>query len=356
MRFRKRVKVFPGFYLNFSSAGVSSTLGVKGVNVNFSKKGTYLNTSIPGTGLYNRQRIENSPNNFGTTENPIIPTENQNLKTSSAVGEIKSAETEQLTSTTMIELKESLHEAYKDRIDITTEIEKIQRDIKSAQKIRLIACIFIIGLFIKSLRAKIVEKQEYLVDLKNQLPLCFVNVDIHFDKTLEKDYNKVVNSYKSLLTTNTIWDITSTIQQDRKITRSAASNVITRVPVNFRFENIDIIKSTYPAFHFENKNGGDLYIYPSFIIISSNKKEFGLIDIKDFEFTFTESKFLEEETIPSDTKTIDITWAKVNKNGQPDKRFKDNYQIPIVRYGQFHLNSLSGLNESYSFSNYEKSA
>lgn len=165
-----------------------------------------------------------------------------------------------------------------------------------------------------------------------------------------------MNCYKSLLSSHIIWDITSTTQQDRKISRSAASNLVTRVPVSFRFENIDIIKSSYPAFHFENKNGGDLYIYPAFVIISSDKKEFGLIDIKDFQFGFSESRFLEEETIPLDTKTIDKTWAKVNKNGQPDKRFKDNYQIPIVRYGQFHLSSSSGLNESYSFSNYERSA
>lgn len=162
-----------------------------------------------------------------------------------------------------------------------------------------------------------------------------------------------MSSYKLLLTTQIIWDITASFEQDRRLTRSAATTVQTRVPVVFSFENIDILKSSHQAFHFENKNGGDLYIYPAFVIITSNKKEFALIDIKEFEMSFRQSIFIEEETIPSDTKIIDKTWAKVNKNGQPDRRFKGNYEIPIVRYGQLHLKSNSGLNESYSFSNYE---
>ena len=45
----------------------------------------------------------------------------------------------------------------------------------------------------------------------------------------------------------------------------------------------------------------------------------------------------------------------MNKNGTPDKRFKDNYQIPVVRYGEISLNSNTGLNEQYEFSNYEHS-
>ena len=182
MRFRKRVKVFPGFFLNFSSSGISSTLGMKGASVNFGKKGTYLNTSIPGTGFYNRQRIGDSPDNPGKAENSIVPIEKEHLSQSTSIGEIKSAEPEQLTSASMIELKESLYEAYKDKIDIRNEIKEIQKEIKSAKANRLIACIFIVGFFIKSLKTKILEKQEYLTDLENQLQLCFVNIDIHLIK------------------------------------------------------------------------------------------------------------------------------------------------------------------------------
>ena len=56
-RFRKYIKIAPGVKLNISKSGVSTTLGGKGANINVGKNGAYLNTSIPGTGLYNRQRI-----------------------------------------------------------------------------------------------------------------------------------------------------------------------------------------------------------------------------------------------------------------------------------------------------------
>lgn len=55
--YRKRVKIAPGIHLNFSKNGVSTSIGPKGAKVTFGRNGTYMNTSIPGTGLYSRQKI-----------------------------------------------------------------------------------------------------------------------------------------------------------------------------------------------------------------------------------------------------------------------------------------------------------
>lgn len=55
--YRKRVKIAPGVHLNFSKNGVSTSIGPKGAKITFGKNGTYMNTSIPGTGLYSRQKI-----------------------------------------------------------------------------------------------------------------------------------------------------------------------------------------------------------------------------------------------------------------------------------------------------------
>lgn len=57
INFRKRIKILPGVYLNFSKKGISSTVGPRGANINFGEKGAFLNTGIPGTGLYSRQKI-----------------------------------------------------------------------------------------------------------------------------------------------------------------------------------------------------------------------------------------------------------------------------------------------------------
>ena len=56
-RFRKRINVAPGVNVNLSKGGVSTSVGKKGVSVSMSKNGAYLNTSIPETGLYHRQKL-----------------------------------------------------------------------------------------------------------------------------------------------------------------------------------------------------------------------------------------------------------------------------------------------------------
>jgi len=56
-KFRKRIKVAPGVNVNLSKSGVSGTFGGKGASVNVGKNGVYANTGIPGTGIYDRQKL-----------------------------------------------------------------------------------------------------------------------------------------------------------------------------------------------------------------------------------------------------------------------------------------------------------
>ena len=62
-RFRKRIKIFPGFYINISKSGLGVNIGPKGANVSIGPNGTYVNTGIPGTGLYRRDKVDSSIHN-----------------------------------------------------------------------------------------------------------------------------------------------------------------------------------------------------------------------------------------------------------------------------------------------------
>jgi hypothetical protein len=66
------------------------------------------------------------------------------------------------------------------------------------------------------------------------------------------------------------------------------------------------------------------------------------------------SHFQETEGVPTDSRTVGETWAKVNKDGSPDHRFANNYRIPIVEYGRLSFHSAAGMNEEYLFSNFTK--
>ena len=59
MRFRKSLKVTKGVKLNLSKTGASFTLGSGlPVSLNVGNKGAFLNWSIPGTGVYDRVRLD----------------------------------------------------------------------------------------------------------------------------------------------------------------------------------------------------------------------------------------------------------------------------------------------------------
>jgi hypothetical protein len=354
MRFRRRAKLFPGVYLNFSKSGISTTIGFPGASINFNKNGTYLNTGIPGTGLYDRQKIGGS--NKGRQNVPLTDTENGDAISTAGVGEIKTDQAEATTTEGLQELKKTLIECYQERNELKKEILKAKTRSTVATILMVFSYILIVGVFIKWFKVNKIDKEEALEDLEGQLADCFVNIDMDVFDQIDKKYLTLLEHYRKLLTCARIWDVTSSVAIDRRTTRSAAGTAITRRPVRFGFGNINIIRSKYEALHFENANGGDIYIYPAFIAIVDAHKRFGLVDIRELDFNFHGQRFLEEEQIPADAAVVDHTWAKVNKNGSPDKRFKDNYRIPICQYGDIELKSATGLNESYSFSSYDKSA
>ena len=65
MRFRKSVKITKGVKLNLSKSGPSLTVGPgKGISFNVGGKGAYLNWSIPGTGVYDRVRLDTLAKKF----------------------------------------------------------------------------------------------------------------------------------------------------------------------------------------------------------------------------------------------------------------------------------------------------
>lgn len=57
LRFHKKIKLFPGLYLNISKQGISLSGGMDGATVNLGKGGLTGTVSAPGTGLSYRQRI-----------------------------------------------------------------------------------------------------------------------------------------------------------------------------------------------------------------------------------------------------------------------------------------------------------
>ena len=48
--------------MNISKSGTSWSVGPRGAKVNFGKRGTYVTTGIPGTGIYSRTKVSSNDN------------------------------------------------------------------------------------------------------------------------------------------------------------------------------------------------------------------------------------------------------------------------------------------------------
>lgn len=102
---------------------------------------------------------------------------------------------------------------------------------------------------------------------------------------------------------------------------------------------------------FENVNGDDILIYPGVAVIPRADGAFALIDIRELQIGVEGVRFHEDEDVPKDAEVVGYTWAKTNKDGSPDRRFKENYQIPVCLYGQIAFRSQTGVTEEYMVSN-----
>jgi hypothetical protein len=94
-RFRKSFQVIPGVKLNLTARGLSATVGGSPVSINFGSRGTYANVRLPGTGIWDRVRLD-APSK-ATSGGGRLPAPTPTPPIPDAIP-IRSASTEMLTS------------------------------------------------------------------------------------------------------------------------------------------------------------------------------------------------------------------------------------------------------------------
>lgn len=351
-KFRRRLRIFPGFYVNLSKSGMSATVGMRGLSVNLGQKGAFLNTGFPGTGIYDRTRIGSILEDERTK--PItIPEENQFVPSfpSDAV-EIKSFVPELLTSDGFFGLKESILNAQEEKDNLLKEYHSAKSEHSLSIFLLVVSYILIFGIFIKWFKNNYLTKKQDAIDVLKIYENFKLEIDFNLDNQALNEYILLENYFEALSKSIKIWDITTSKYNDRIKTRSMASSTVTRSIVGFERGRLDFINTKYVPLKLNNENGGCFYIYPGFLVmLSKTSAAFALIDFRDLCIEHHVQRFIEEEGVPSDSQIVDQTWRYVNKNGSPDRRFNNNYQIPIVHYCEINFKTEKGLNESYQISN-----
>lgn len=92
-----------------------------------------------------------------------------------------------------------------------------------------------------------------------------------------------------------------------------------------------------------------VYLLPDRILVKDGRT---YVDVgySELQVISSEQRFIEDGSVPSDATVVGTTWQYVNKRGGPDRRFKDNRQLPILQYGRVEMYSAAGLRIMWQFS------
>jgi hypothetical protein len=89
-------------------------------------------------------------------------------------------------------------------------------------------------------------------------------------------------------------------------------------------------------------DGTQLYFFPDRLLILG-RGDARAIPYSELTIEPGTVRFVEQGSVPRDAQVLGRTWQYVNKDGGPDRRFKDNFEIPVVLYGTLEIAAPSGL-------------
>ncbi len=366
-RFRRSFKVIPGLKLNLSKSGLSLSIGGAPFTLNVGRKGAYTTSSIPGTGLSFRQRVSGKsdasrswpPSPVITRVLPQVPRpELHSSRPGGPIQEIRSASSDILTSKSLVDLKELIQTTHEEREGIRADLIRA-KDQEDGARPRYLS--WEQGWLLKRLLRKSFLRRKEMADmasakieeLEEQLQLTSVNTFAELSDEQSQRYIRMRDDFSKLAGCGAIWDLTSQETVDNARERTSVGVRISRKLVKFSLGSSELIQWEQEVPHLENANGGDLYLYPGFILYRGPENAFAVIAYHDLEVTAVGFRCQSDEEVPSDAKIVGRTWVKVNKDGTPDRRFVNNREIPIAFYGELTLKTEAGLWESYQFSNPE---
>lgn len=300
----------------------------------------YRHTTIKSPLPYFNSPLNTKPNKRSST----VPQHTPTINISGGLPETIATSSKALavSSTNFEQLKQDLTRIYEHRAELRRQLTKAQSGYYLT--------------FIFTPKEKRQAKKEDIERLKTAIDHAYL--DLTFRKGMKDagSWDECSHYFQELMQASAIvWDLTSRQDTDKYRQRTVADESVDRKPITVReHKTLEFIKADVDNLYFPNVNGADLYVYPTFIVLFKNYKEFGIHDLQQVDVTVTAQSFHEDGKVPADATVVGQTYKYTNKNGTPDKRYQNNYAIPVAKYGNLSFRSEAGINDRYMFSNFDK--
>lgn len=137
-------------------------------------------------------------------------------------------------------------------------------------------------------------------------------------------------------------------------TNSGASRVLSRVAASADTTGPKVL-STNIAVPGITAGKAALYFLPDRVLVREGNR-FSDIGYNHLRVQAGDTRFIEDGATPGDSTQVGQTWQYVNVKGGPDRRYKNNRMLPIMRYGTVDITSAQGLQWQLQISRADASA
>jgi len=167
----------------------------------------------------------------------------------------------------------------------------------------------------------------------------------------ETAYRKVTEGFDALAACHGKWHIASG-GAVRDLTtwkqNAGAAHLIDRKNARLAYSLPKVLRSnvTPPAI---TLSGRTFFFLPEVMLVKHGGR-FAAVGYDDIQIRTQTSRFIEDGTLLADAQIAGHTWKHPNRDGGPDRRFRDNRQLPVCLYDVMHLSSSSAVNELMEFS------
>lgn len=307
VRFRKSINLGKGFRVNMSKSGPGFSWGGKGFRVTKKANGGFRTTAyIPGTGLSYQKDFSN-------------PLKGDNKKAKKSGDKFAEKVTDIEERDFGLDFKNLKSTGLRDVLD--------QAGYKYPLR-KLGLLVFILGIiltFVNPILVIVAIAGAIMYFYKKRNP---VEIEYDFEGEAAEEYDLTNKLLAGILESDKVWLVdglladddrsTITARKELKIKEGLAGDLSTNVKV-YSLVAGDLTLSFLPDALLINKNG-------------VNKA----IDYEDLQVDLRSENFLEEEKV-ADATLIDKTYLHPNKDGSPDKRYKDNPEVNLVEYGVLEI-------------------
>jgi len=343
--FRKSVNVGP-FRFNLSKGGIGVSAGIKGLRFGTGPRGHYIHAGVGG--LYYRSSIPN-----GSKRARPLPSQ-QPLQPSHRMPPVyreQNVEMLRISSADVLQMEDARFSDILDDLIAKQNSTSMTMVLGGAGAVITLFAAFaggpgglVAGLIFAGAATLV---GAWLDSFQRSSVLIY-----DLDDDANAAYQAVTAAFDGLVACVGKWHIDAggAVRDIHTWKRNAgAGHMVDRRPTVFDYSLPRVIKSniTPPAI----KSGKEtLYFLPDFLLVVDACKV-GAVGYDSLSIRWQDSNFIEDGTVPADTQVLTHVWKHPNKSGGPDRRFANNYQIPVCLYESIYLTSSNGLNELDSSKN-----